>query len=179
MFQLKVYEKDRDDYLKAQIREELKAEQAQAEWQKQVKTFNDRVAEARTKHPDWNEVVGAQNFEVQPYIQRFMVESEQGAEIGYYFAKNPDEFQRISALHPIRGSAELGKLEGKLAEANKPKVEAKVETKEKPKAPEPITPLTGSGNTGIVTDPSKMSPKQLLEYTRAQEAAKRARRFGR
>lgn len=176
-FQLKLYEKARDEYVKAQFREELKAEQADAQWQQQVKAFEVRVDQARQSHEDWVEVVGSKTFEVLPYIQRFMVESEQGAEIGYYFAKHPEDYDRIAALHPIRGSAELGKLEAKLADATKkPDVKKDEVIVQKPTggAPAPIKPLTG-GNSGVNTDPAKMSPAELLRYTREREVARKRR----
>ena len=176
-FQLKLYEKARDEYVKAQFREELKAEQAEAQWQAQVKAFEGRVAQAREAHEDFQEVVGAQDFNVLPYIQRFMVESDMGAELGYHFAKHPDDYQRIAALHPIRGSAELGKLEAKLADGMKkptPKVEEAVIPKAPGGAPAPIKPIGGGGG-GVNTDPAKMTPAELLRYTREREISRKRR----
>jgi hypothetical protein len=122
--------------------------------------------------------VGSQNIEVLPFVQRFMVDSDMGAEIGYYFGKNPDELKRIQALHVIRASGELGKLEAKL-DAAKAKPEVKDIPAPKPAVtpPAPISPLSGQGSPGINSDPAKMTPKELLAYTREREVARKRGRF--
>jgi hypothetical protein len=110
-----------------------------------------------------------------------MIESDYGGDLGYFFAKNRAEFDRIKSLSPIKAIAEIGKIE---AQWEKPPVKPEIKPEvaqvkpTKPSAPAPITPLLGSGNAGVNTDPAKMSPKELLAYTREREAAKRRGRHG-
>jgi hypothetical protein len=178
-FDLKKYEEARDKYVLARFKQEQAAERATADREAKLAAFNARLERAREKYPDFKEVVGAADVQVPPYIQQYMVESDYGGDLGYFFAKNRAEFDRISRLSPIKAIAEIGKIE---AQWEKPEPEVKQPVAEvkapKPSAPAPITPLLGSGNAGVNTDPAKMSPKELLAYTREREAAKRRARYG-
>src|SRR5271163_4284970 len=148
-----------DDDRKRQTEERTKQQQAEL-----VKAFEARLERAREKYPDFKEVVGAADVTVPPYIQQYMVESDYGGDLGYYFAKNPAEFTRISKLSPIKAIAEIGKLEVKWeAKPESAKAEAVI-APAKTSAPAPITPLSGSGSPGVNSDPAKMSPKELLAY---------------
>jgi hypothetical protein len=142
-----------------------------------IKAFNARLERAREKYPDFREVVGGADVHVPPYIQQYMVESDFGGDLGYYFAKNPAETDRIFKLSPIKAIAAIGKLETQWEAKTETKAEASVEVKQIPKvsAPAPITPLSGTSGVGVNTDPAKMSPKELLAYTREKEASKRRR----
>jgi hypothetical protein len=180
-FQLKVYEKARDEYVKAQFREELKAEAEAKEREAEWKSHEKRLDAFRAVTPDYDEIVGPKGFEVLPYMARFIVQSDVGPEIGFHFAQHPEDYERIKALHPIRGSAEMGKLEAKFQAAKEKKPEVSKETQAsapKPTPPAPITPLSGQGSPGVNSDPAKMSPKELLAYTREREAAKKRARLG-
>ena len=72
-------------------------------------------------------------------IVETLLESEQPHQLMAYMAAHPDEVARIAELSPKRQSAELGKLEAKLAAI--PPVKTS-------KAPDPITPI-GSGKTPV------------------------------
>ena len=159
-----------EDDRKRQTEERTKAEQEQA-----VAAFNARLEKAREKYPDWKAVVGGADIQVPPYIQQYMVESDYGGDLGYYFAKHQDETARIFKLSPIKAIAEIGKLEVQW-EPKPPKAEEPIVPKvPSGGAPAPIKPILGSGNAGTNVDPAKMSPKDLLAYTREKEAAKRRR----
>jgi hypothetical protein len=178
-FQLKKYEEARDKYLLARFKEEQAEERAVADQAQKVKAFEARLERAREKYPDFKEVVGAADIAVPPYIQQYMVESDFGGDLGYFFAKNPAEFERISSLSPIKAIAAIGKLEsqweGKEIKAE-PKTLAEIIPPQKPSAPAPITPLSGAGSPGVNSDPAKMSPKDLLAYTREREVARKKNR---
>ena len=156
-----------EDDRKRQSDERTKAEQNLI-----VKAFEARLEKAREKYPDFKEVVGKADVNVPPYIQQYMVESDFGGDLGYYFAKNPEVFEGLTKLSPIKAIAAIGKIETqweKKAEAVKP-----VESPVIPKAgaPAPIKPL--SGGTGVVqTDPSKMDFQQLRAFRRQEKLDKR------
>jgi hypothetical protein len=145
-----------EDDRKRQTDERTKAEQNLI-----VKAFEARLEKAREKYPDFKEVVGKADVNVPPYIQQYMVESDFGGDLGYYFAKNPDVFESLTKLSPIKAIAAIGKLETQWEK----KVETKVETPviQKAGAPAPIKPLA-SGSTPITLDPAKMDFKQLRAY---------------
>jgi hypothetical protein len=175
-FQLKKYEAARDKYVLAQFKQQQEAERVQADNALKVKAFEARLERAREKYPDFKEVVGAADVQVPPYIQQYMVESDFGGDLGYYFAKNPEVTARIFKLPAIKAIAEIGKLEVQWEK----KAELKEEpAKELPKpsggAPPPITPWKGTGSPGVNTDPAKMSVQELRSYTRERELARKRR----
>jgi len=140
-------------------------ERTKAEQNLMVKAFEARLEKAREKYPDFKEVVGRADANVPPYIQQYMVESDFGGDLGYYFAKNPDVFEGLTKLSPIKAIAAIGKLE---TQWEKKEPTAKVETPVIPKAgaPAPIKPLATGGAAVIQVDPSKMDFKQLRQYER-------------
>ena len=111
-----------------------------------------------------------------------MVESDYGADLGYFFAKNPASLNVFLRLSPIKAIAAIGKLESQweaapqAKETPTAKTLAEVLPPKTPSAPAPIQPLSGAGSPGVNSDPAKMSPKELLAYTREKEIAKKAKR---
>jgi hypothetical protein len=93
--------------------------------------------------------------------RRAIVESDLGPNILYYLAKNPDEFERIADLSPLRQIAEIGKLEDKVA---------KPPAKKASNAPDPIKPV-GTKAT-VEVSPENMTDKQFAEWRRAQIRAR-------
>jgi hypothetical protein len=167
---------------------EYRVEQFKAEQKNQADAISraaletavrERIEVAKTKYPDFIEVVSAdERKDVPPYIMQFMAESEQGADIAYYFGKNREELTKISKLSPIMALARLGKLETRFEPKAEDKSE-KVETKVEPKAdvrtssaPPPITPISGQGSGTVNTDPGKMSFKELRAYEREKNKRK-------
>lgn len=147
-----------EDDRKRQTEERTKAEQ-----NLMIQAFEARLEKAREKYPDFKEVVGRADVNVPPYIQQYMVESDFGGDLGYFFAKNPDVFEGITKLSPIKAIAAIGKLETQWEKKESPKVETPVIPKAG--APAPIKPL--AGGTGVIqVDPSKMDFKQLRQYER-------------
>jgi len=155
-------------------KKEREAEQRRYEQgqQKLQAEFVDRLNAVRKEISDFDEVVGDADIDVVPHIASYIAESELGPKLGYHFAKNPDELERIQKLSPIKGIAELGKLELKLEK----KPEAKAE-EAKPvnvsKAPSPITTVASDSKTVVNKDPAKMSFQELREYERQKALNKR------
>jgi hypothetical protein len=149
-----------EDDRKRQSDERTKAEQNLI-----VKAFEARLEKAREKYPDFKEVVGKADVNVPPYIQQYMVESDFGGDLGYYFAKNPDVFEALTKLSPIKAIAAIGKLETQWEKKEVTKETTPVETPVIPKAgaPAPIKPLQG-GSGVINVDPAKMDFRQLRAY---------------
>lgn len=98
-----------------------------------------------------------------PHIAAALVDSDAPAKVMAYMASNPDEVTRIASLSPARQSAEIGKLEAKLASA--PKVS---------NAPAPLKPVGARGNASN-SDPAHMSMEEYAAF-RAKSGARWARR---
>lgn len=153
-------------------------EQAAAEQNAVLAAHAARINAAKAEIPDFEEVMSRSgDFDVPQHVSSFIVNSDVGAKLMYHLAQNPEDAQRIAKLSPIRGIAELGKLEDRLA---KPAAKAATpDTAAAPvvsKAPAPITPLSSNPSaTPTHKDPATMSFKELRDYERQREA-ERARR---
>lgn len=147
------------------------AERESASRVEQIKANADAV---RKEHPDFDQVMrsvqGTDSDRVPQFVLNYIYESENAAGVAYFLAKNPAESQRIAKLKPITGIRELGKIEDSLVKPSKAATESPAAqgATPKPGAPPPITPLSGSGNGAINTDPSKMDFKQLRAYERSR-----------
>src|SRR5262245_60397367 len=63
--------------------------------------FNKRIAATAKDIPDYHEVIQASDIDMPPHITVYIAESPLGPKLGYHFAKNPDEYDRIAKLSPI------------------------------------------------------------------------------
>jgi len=168
--------------------EQAKREREAAEREKEARQreFGKRLNDAKSKHDDFEEVLtsikGTELERVHQDVTEYITESEQGPELLYHLAKNPDVLDRLRKLSPRRFIAELGKLEAKWEEKTPPAKEqtptlSEVATTARPvsKAPAPIAPLDTAGIAPVAKKPEDMSVAELREYRRQQEREKRAR----
>ena len=109
-----------------------------------------RVDSARDKYDDYDEITNT-DVPVTQAMMRAMKESEHGADIAYYLGNNPAEADRILKLTPGRQFIEIGKLELKV---QAPK-------KQTSGAPNPITPVKGTGGADTITPDDKDDKKWL------------------
>jgi hypothetical protein len=156
----------------AQAKKAESAEKAKQTQQQSVQAATERLAErvsefAKTT-PDYAEVMETADWDVPPHMQAYFVDSENPGLLGYHLAKNPDEFDRISKLSPIRAFAELGKLEDKLTA--QPPAKEPVAAPQVSRAPAPIQPLEGK-SAPVAKDPSQMTFQELRAYRQEQRAA--------
>lgn len=127
---------------------------------------------ARAKYKDFDAVLNkakGSDLDAQPqHVLNFIFESDVAGELTYHLLKNPDELRRIGKLSPIRGIAELGKVEASLVRPPSAVAIVPAPASVTPTGgpPPPITPLTGDGSVGVQTDPAKMDYKQLRAYER-------------
>jgi len=112
-------------------------------------------------HPDAVEVVMEQEWPCNDSTYEFLTNSEKGAELAYYLAKNQTVAARINALSPVLAARELVKVEAELS-APKPNVTP---------PPPPGEPVTPSGSS-VVTDPDKLSPQQWKAWREKQLAGR-------
>jgi hypothetical protein len=165
-----------------------KAEREAAEREKEARAreFGKRLGVAQTKYDDFTDVLnsikGTELEQVHQDVTEYIQESEQGAELLYHLAKNPDVLDRLRKLSPRRFIAELGKLEAKWEEKTPPAKEetptlsevAATTARPVSKAPAPIAPLDTAGIAPVAKKPEEMSVQELRDYRRNQEREKRA-----
>ena len=154
------YELALEDYVGEKVMRE-------AEAKKVVAAFEERKAAFRAETPDFDEVLeSAKGLNTYSEVINALIESEVGPQLFYYIMKNPEIAEQINAM-PLRkalyfvGSLET-KIERKIARQEKAaEAAAKDEGKEsigeaaqKPvkaisKAPAPIEPLKGNGESPV------------------------------
>ena len=108
-------------------------------------------------HPDAIEAVMENEWPCNDSTYEFLTNSDKGAELAYYLAKNTAVAAQINALSPMLAARELVKVEAELSapatNANPP--------------PPPGEPVTPSGSS-TVTDPDKLSPQQWKVWREKQ-----------
>lgn len=110
-----------------------------------AKDWTAKMEKARDVLDDFDEVCAESEAPVTKTMSEAIFESDQGALIAYYLAKNPTESERISKLSPSKQAAAIVALEEKVAKpAKKPS-----------KAPDPINPV--GTKVEVSKDPAKMS----------------------
>ena len=170
VFDQDAYQKAVGEFNKAETKRIIDDERTQRERAQLEKRLGESADAARKVHSDFDQVMeaakGTPADMVPQFVLTYINESDVAGELSYYLLKNPEDAQRIAKLSPIRGIAELGKLEERLnkpAEAAKP---AEVIAPERAGAPPPITPISTTGSGTVNTDPSKMSFTELRAYER-------------
>jgi hypothetical protein len=172
-----------------EVRQELKAQEEakeQAEQNEYAKSIfdahNHNVTETRAKYEDFDEsvtgtdtpwkdgsksdVVASQAFQVAIF------ESGIGGEILYYYAKHPEELNKLGPLSPARVQMAVGRIIDKL-EAQEEHVEEEEEEKvEKPalvkKLPPPFKPTGGSATKSSVP----LDKMSMSDYKKARAAGR-------
>ena len=84
-------------------------EREEARQQEILEAATARVVKAREVVPDYDEVVGEVDTPVPNHIAAYMQESEMFAELGYHFAKHPEDLRRLSQM-PARTYADLARV---------------------------------------------------------------------
>lgn len=84
-------------------------EREDARQQEILEAATARVAKAREVVADYDEVVGEVDTPVPNHIAAYMQESELFAELGYHFAKHPEDLKRLAGM-PARTYADLARV---------------------------------------------------------------------
>ncbi len=159
-------------------RKKMVQEAAQQREAALIETAKSRVAKALEFVPDFKEVTEAVDTIVPPVISRYMLKSEMFAELGYYFAQNPEVLLSLSKLEPDEQLVKVGKIESTLAPfGSKPKADTKTTDGKPPKAPSDdtgtspsktrstapvITPLNGSSGAATDPNPRDMNTRETI-----------------
>ena len=153
----------------AKAQAEQKVADAKAEQDKQAKSeaevrkeFEGKrlnmIEEGGKKFPDFEEV--AFSVPIDEITGAMVLSSDTPAEIAYHLGKNPKEFERIQALHPIQRAFEIGKMQAAIQAAQK-------KTTNAPPPPNPVKPkATPAANH------AKLAKENPEEYMRLRNEGK-------
>jgi hypothetical protein len=120
-----------------------------------------QIDAGKEKYEDFQEkVLDNSALAFTPAVVEALTESDNGADLMYELAKDPDELARISRLSPVSMGSELAKIEGRIAGG----AETKPEPKKVSSAPAPITPVnTGSGDVSR-KEPEDMTMDEYINW---------------
>lgn len=154
-----------------------KAEKSRIESDQQriAREYLERSTKFSEKTPDFQDVIEeVDDVPLSPAVRDLFLTSENGPQLAYELAKSRDEFVRVNKLPALAAAREIGKLEARLS---RPSSEATPKETKTTKAPNPISPVGGTGGASInksIYDAASMSQAEY-ERTRAkQRAAKQA-----
>ena len=143
-----------------QKKEETKREKA--------KKFDERAAKARDKYEDFDDLVFSDSTAITEDMADYIRESEDGAEVAYWLAKNPQEASRIA------------QMSGRDADRALARIEARISTPAPaPVAPKPVTnappPPPTVGTAASSGKPSLSDDGSIKEWMkeRTQQLRKR------
>lgn len=140
-------------------------ERLSKEQEREFKEWNAKLEAARDDLEDFDEVCSESDATITGPMAQAIKESEKGAHIAYFLAKNPGEATRIAALTPARQAAAILALEEKAAKPSK-----------KPsKAPEPVNPVSkqGSPTNDLPSDKDDIDTWMRKERARMEKAGVR------
>lgn len=164
------------EYTKALVKHEAKQEakaakeesakdQAKAEAQKssmtKVEKYKAQVTEARKAYKDFDEVLNEYDGPSSPELHAAILDSDQGAEVAYYLANNPEEAEKMRGMDTGDLYRFIGKIEAKL-EHGKSEEPPPVKTS---KAPKPVEPV-GKGKADVEPDWDNMDPDEYIRRRR-------------
>jgi hypothetical protein len=129
-----------------------------------LQSYEQREAQARSAHPDFDSVVRDPSLPITPLMAEVIRESDLGPQVAYHLGTNRQEAARIASLSPARQAAELGRIEAAL-------------TKAPVSSPKPIPPAppqtVGGVSAGLAKSMSEMS---YTEFVAAREAEEKSRK---
>lgn len=123
--------------------------------------FRGRQEAFKAATPDFDEVVSAADVQVSNAVITEIVESENGPQLQYYLAKNPDEAERLSKLAPLALAREVGKIESRFSSSQQ---KTAVKTTAAPPPPNP----TGKSSATSTKDPGEMNPAEYRAWRAKQ-----------
>jgi len=128
----------------AEFENKQREKEGKKEVESKLKTFAEKQEEARKTYGDYDDALAEfDDVPVNPAIHQAMLESDHGADIAYYLAKNPDVFDKLNdpKLSVLALGRELGKIEASFGNKSE-KAAVKVTT-----APPPISPVRAAAKT--------------------------------
>lgn len=140
--------------------------EAQKKHQEKIDSFEKQKEAAKEVHPDFDEVLSQfDDIPVNPAIHGAMLDSDKGAEIAYYLASNPEEFEKLNSrgMGILEVNRAIAKIEARLENSVIEKVEPVIKVKTTSRAPEPIEPV-GKAKSAGVFDPNTADPDDYIKW---------------
>lgn len=131
----------------------IQAEARAVELKSKKQAFDQNVDQKRGNFEEFEEVAYGHSFMDIDLAERIF-EMDKGPEVAYHIGANLDFAEQIFNMTPVQRAQELKNLELSLEGVNPKRVSG---------APEPITPISGSENSGNKS-PNEMTDKEWLAW---------------
>jgi hypothetical protein len=143
--------------------EKRQKETAEADAKKQTQAQQERMAKAREKYPDYEDVIAAgraatADVPANVGVSAAFNESEIVGDLAYHFSANPEEFRRISALPPQAAYRAVVALELKLSTPGS----SAPATPERPIIPPSSSPAPPASAGGGFSGSSAKTPEKAV-----------------
>ena len=147
--------------------EETRKAEVERHNQAVAKTWQERVGEAKKKHADFEAVALSPDLPIAEGspLDYWGLQSENGAEVLYYYGQHPEELTKLNELHPVAAYRELARVEFSLTGETKKPAPAKV-------TQVPPPPAEVSTRGGATEDPiaAALASDNVAEYMRLKNA---------
>lgn len=176
--------KMQNEWIQKQVDKQVKSAVEQIESRRNEgairQAFESRTAEFRKNAPDFDTVIANPALpQLAPEAARVIVRSDQGPDIVYHLAKNPDLATRISRMEPVSQAAAIGRLEEQIVRNT---ADSKNTQKEPSKTPKPASvtkapppPKPVSSGSAVVQRPGElMSMDEWVANERSKKIADQA-----
>lgn len=144
---------------KAEIEESRRRQEAESH----LASYNTWKRQGMEKYQDFEQVITSSG-NVPEVMSQAVREANNSHEVAYYLGKNPQEFQRIASLSPIKQAMEVAQISVTLASKT-------VKPKTIPNAAPPITPVTPKATPNVSL--ADMSMDDFIAYRNEQEFGRR------
>ena len=137
--------------LKQRDAEEVQRKARKAQ-DKVLNNWNEKIAKAKTSMPDFDRMVQSSTTVVSDEIRDSILESDVGPQLLYFLASDENFAKKLTEMPLVKALREIGRLEARFEQEDKPKAKANKESVSRSTAPSPIRPLTGGkiGNDVLI-----------------------------
>ena len=140
-----------ENALKQRDAEEVQRKARKAQ-DKVLNNWNEKIAKAKTSMPDFDRMVQSSTTVVSDEIRDSILESDVGPQLLYFLASDENFAKKLTEMPLVKALREIGRLEARFEQEDKPKAKANKESVSRSTAPSPIRPLTGGkiGNDVLI-----------------------------
>jgi hypothetical protein len=151
------------------MRQQVEQQVYESEVAKENQVWNDKVNEAITRYPDFDEVLNDARIPMHPVVLDAIRNSDYGADIAYKLASEPELAHKLGKVDPITQSKMLLKMELEFEKILPQAGQTKVEKVSKAPA---TTPTPGKTGLATTNKPLEMSMDDFIKYRKQRGTLK-------
>lgn len=153
---------------------QTRAVEVQNEFKAKVTSYEDKKTKAQETHADYDEVMSEfDDVPVNPAIHSALLDSDNGPEVAYYLATNPEEFAKVNdpKMGILAVNRMIAKIEAKIEMGSEKKPEVAEVKKAISAAPAPVKVVEKGKSSGNF-DPTTADPDDYIAWRLKQRNGK-------